>query len=233
MSTLPGPLNTILHPRKYLARWAKFYSQWEFWVLCVVVLGAYFILKANNLLPRYFVDHPNSAKAVTTALILLPMPYLMSRKEQTRAGQKDWFQRFLAWFARPGKLVPYTITALLVISTICFFCPIFIDVATKQPLSGFALLLRHPIVAGIPVLYIACAALLAWDFREWRWMSLFWIFGAYVGTFAAAGLYTNTDADISSSFEWAATLIMILPLLCMALCLIPQKSHLESSKRQH
>ncbi|HEX3082227.1 MAG TPA: hypothetical protein VHQ86_03155 [Candidatus Saccharimonadia bacterium] len=222
MDHVSVPLQMIFHPVKYFRRWLNIYRQWEFWALCLVVLGCYYSLDAAGLLPRYLHDHPNVAKTITTAIILLPMPYLIARKERRLHGRDDWFMRILGRVQR-GKLLPTTIAGLLGVAAISFFFPIFADIHTKAPLTGLGLILQHPIAAGIPVVALGAAAAVLWDYQEWRWFAFFWAIGASAGVFAVAGLYTDADADISGIGGWAGMVALLAPAVAAVLCLIPQK----------
>lgn len=202
----------LFRPVTWWRYWIKMYAQWEFWALAVVVLAAYSVLKTLNLLPKFLMNDSN-AKWLTTAIILLPMPYLISRKERRLKGKDDWFVRIL----------PYTIAGLLLLTTVGFLLPIFSDPGAKHALSGTQMIMRNPLVAGVPIVYLLSAALLVLDYSEWRVVALFWIFGGFAGMWSASLAYASLQPSPGPLSALLYNAAFTLPILAWFLCLIKQR----------
>jgi hypothetical protein len=222
MPFIPSP-NMLFRPLTWWRYWVKIYAQWEFWAIAIVVLTAYSMLKTLNLLPEFLMNDSN-AKWLTTTIILLPMPYLISRKEHRLKGKDDWFVRAL----------PYTIAGLLLLTSICFLLPIFSDATNKHALSGTQMIIRNPFVAGVPIVYLLSAALLVRDYNEWRSTALFWIFGGFAGMWSAALAYTSLQPKPDPVSALLYNTLFTLPILAWFLCFIKQQpeSH-PINKRLH
>lgn len=215
----------------YLRKWANVYKQWEFWALVIGVLGAYFILNAAGLIPSFIADNGLSY-VITTALIMLPMPYIMRRKEERLAGKDDWFMRLLKK-VRAGKGLPIIAAILLAISVLAFLAEIFVDIDTGRKITGIELLLKQPLMAVGPLLYAISAVLALRDYKKWHITAALWTVGGYFALWATILAFTNTDAELPADSSVVTTaLALIAPLISMGLYAIPPKlSPLSRKKR--
>jgi hypothetical protein len=203
---------------RYAKRWQTIYMQWEFWALAIGAIGGFRLLDELHMLPEFLAGNASLRGVIIAAIIMLPMPLILERKR--RRKNDDWFARLLKRVAASGRVAPYVISGCLGLSVVAFLCPVFGAPGTTAPLSGWELLLRHPVAAAVPLLYIVCSVIVLWSYKEWRLTALLWIIGGYAGTWAVALAYTNTDANVAPGYEWALATLLLAPLVALAVCLI-------------
>jgi hypothetical protein len=211
MTWLPSP-NMIFRPVRWWRYWLKLYAQWEFWALTLGAMVAYGALEGLGLLPAYLQSEDRARWAIA-AVILLPMPYLIARKERRLAGRDDWFVSGL----------PYIIGGLVLITLGCFALPVFLDPETHHALSGLTIMIHQPFVLVVPVLYLVSAWLLFVDYNEWRIVSALWIFGAFAGMWAAAAYYADLQPNPDPVMRSLNQLAFTLPIIACIMCCIRQQ----------
>ena len=219
MDHTTAPIGMILHPVRYFRKWTNVYRQWEFWALSAAVIGGYYLLKTTGTLPKFLLDHERVANVLMTAIIMLPMPFFMTRRKGKTRVRNRWFINALSGALNPNRGLSVTIASLLIMSAVAFMMPIFIDIQSKKPLSGIELIAQHPIALAVPMLCLVSAGLILRSYREWRWLAFFWAIGAGAGLFAVAGYYTDTDKDISGFYALPAFIAAVAPILISLLCL--------------
>jgi hypothetical protein len=227
-----GPLQDRLKPQRYIQRWLKIYAQWEFWALSVAVIGIYYLMEAQDWLPTYLREHRDVGKALVTAIIMLPLPWLVRRKDRWLRGRDDFFKRFWKHVTLSGYIVPIISLSLLV-SVLAYLGPAFIDPTTKQPLTGWTLMWQQPITGLIPLLFLVSAAAVQSNYGGWRWTAALWTLGGYFATWAAVFGFTDVETDITGYRQaFTAALMVALTVALAGFLLMSEEAAAISSRKR-